>query len=37
MRNGIVVAGFLVGAALAGVIVLATQPPPDDAAVQSCM
>jgi len=32
MRNGIFVAGLLVGAAVAGTIVLATQPPPDDAA-----
>lgn len=34
MRNGIFVAGLLVGAAVAGAIVLATQSAPDDAAVR---
>jgi hypothetical protein len=34
MRNGIFVAGLLVGAAVAGAIVFATQPLPDDAAAR---
>jgi hypothetical protein len=35
MRSSIIVACFLLGAALAGVIALATQPPPDDAPVRA--
>jgi hypothetical protein len=34
MRNGIFVAGLLIGAAVAGAIVFATQPPPDDVAAR---